>query len=361
MKFFRYNALTTAVSLIALFSSFAIMNGAVHAETTAKSVMAVNTVEPQNLDWPVTVTASGSITAWQEAIIAAETGGLRITALYADVGDKVKRGQLLAELANASTKAELRRYEASLASAKASYAKAHLSAERARQLKGKGSLSDEEINDYVIAEKTAKADVDSADAQLQMQRITLSQTRIVAIDDGTITSKSAVLGQVVSTGTELFRIQRQSKLEWQGEVDARQLSKVHSGAKAVVTLPDGRVLDGSVRLVSPTLSTSTGRANVLVSLPDGSFAGMYAHGTINVGQKQALTVPMDAVVMRDGLSYVFEVGKDRHVIRHRVETGRVRDGSIEVSSGIKAGMELVASGGGFLADGDLVSVGGETK
>jgi RND family efflux transporter MFP subunit len=337
-------------------------NSAPAQGAVAKSVIAVSTIVPQRQEWPVILTADGSIVAWQEAIIAAETGGLRIAALHAEVGDRVKRGQVLAELANASTEADLRKYEASLASARASLAKAHTSAERARQLQGgKGSLSDEQINEYLIAEQTAQADVDSAEAQVQAQRITLGQTHVVAVDDGIITSKSAVLGQVVSAGTELFRLQRQGRLEWQAEVDARQLAQVKPGARASVKLPDGRVLAGRVRLVAPTLSTSTSRANVLVKLPDGGAAGMFASGSIEAGTRLLLSVPQTAVVLRDGLSYVFELRGDKHVARHRVVTGMLRDGRIEITSGVRADMRIVASGGGFLADGDQVSFSGDAK
>lgn len=331
------------------------------ATVAPKAVISVITVTPAQQEWPRTLTASGTIVAWQEALISAETGGLRITALHAETGQHVRRGQLLAELASATPQADVRRYEASLASAKASLAKAQADAVRARSLKGAGTLSDEEINDYLIAEQTAQADVALAEAQLQAQRITLSQTRIVAVDDGIITSRSAVLGQVVSSGTELFRMQRQGRLEWQAEVDARQLAQVKPGAVARLTLPGGQAIEGKVRLVAPTLSTTTSRANVLVSLPQGATAGMFASGSIEAGRARVLAVPQTTVALRDGISYVFEVGADSKVTRHRVSTGQTHDGQWEITSGVTAGMRLVASGGGFLADGDRVSVTGAGK
>jgi len=322
----------------------------------AKSVISVTTISPQQKEWPRTLPASGTIIAWQEALIAAETGGLRITALHAETGEHVRRGQLLAELARATPETDVRRYEASLTSAKASLSKAHADAERARMLKGTGTLSDEQINNYLITEQTAQADVALAEAQLQAQRITLSQTRILAIDDGIITSRSAVLGQVVSSGAELFRLQRQGRLEWQAEVDARQLALVKPDAQASLTLPGGQTLQGRVRLLGPTLSTSTSRANVLISLPKGATAGMFASGSIEAGRQQVLTLPQATVTMHDGLAYVFEVGPNGKVIRHRVVTGQIRESLVEIVSGVTSSMRVVANGGGFLADGDRVSV-----
>lgn len=330
------------------------------AASSSKPVLSVTSTAALELEWPLQVNASGTIVAWQEAIIGAETGGLRITALYVDVGSRVKRGQLLAELSRDAAQADLRRYQASLASAKASLGQARANAERARLVKDSGAISEQQINEYLAGEETAQAAVELAEAQLSVQKVTLEQTRIVAVDDGLITARSALLGQVVSSGSELFRLQRQGRLEWQAEVDAKQLAIVKPGARAELSLPSGKRLAGSVRLVAPTLSTTTGRANVLVSLPDaaaGVSAGMFASGRVEAEGLRVLAVPESAVVLRDGHSYVFEVGSDSKVIRRAVTTGQHRDGLVEVSSGLAAQASLVASGGAFLADGDLVSVG----
>lgn len=328
-----------------------------------KAAVGVNAIIPQQKLWPVQLAASGSIVAWHEAIICAETGGLRITALYVDVGSWVKSGQVLAELARDSVQAEVRRYEAALASAKASLAQAEANADRARLVRSSGAVSEQQINEYLASEKTARANVDLAKAQLAVQNVTLSQTRVVAVDDGLITSRSAVLGKVVSSGTELFRLLRQGRLEWQAEVDAKQLAMIAPGEKANVKLPTGKVLQGSVRLVAPTLSTTTSRANIFVSLPkdSGANAGMFAGGFIETGQKNVLTVPESAIVLRDGRSYIFEIGEGNKVIRRTVNTGLHRDGLVEITGGINTQAKFVGSGGAFLADGDLVNVIEESK
>lgn len=324
----------------------------------AQSVLSVASTRPVHKQWPVELSASGSIVAWQEAVISAETGGLRITALRVDVGDHIRRGQILAELSQASVQADVRRYEAALSSARASLVQAKANADRARLVKGSGAISEQQVNEYLATEKTAKASVEVAEAQLASQKVTLSQTHIVAVDDGTIISRSAALGQVVSVGTELFRLHRQDRLEWQAEVDAKQLVLVKSGAKTEITLPSGQNLRGTVRVASPTLSTSTSRANVFVSLPaqSGAKAGMFASGRIMAGDKEILAVPESTLVQRDGRNYLFEIGPGNKVIQRMVVTGAHREGLVEVASGVAATATLVASGGVFLSDGDLVTV-----
>lgn len=332
-------------------------------ESKADAVLAVSAIRPIHYHWPVEISASGSIVAWQEAVIGAETGGLSISALYADVGDKVEKGQILAEFTRDSVQAEVLRYEAALASARASLVQAVANADRARVVRGSGALSAQQISEYLAGEKTASANVDLAKAQLAVQKVTLAQTKIKAVDDGVITSRSALLGQVVSIGTELYRLQRQGRLEWKAEVDATQLPQIKPGAKSAITLPSGKVVEGAVRLVEPTLSTSTGRAFVYVGLPAMDFAtsGMFTEGRIEAGLQSVLAVPESAVVLRDGRSYLFEIGKDNKVIRRTVSVGQHRGGMVEISMGIAEEASIVSSGGAFLADGDLVTVAKEAK
>ena len=106
-----------------------------------RTVLTVTTTTPAKSVMPRNVTASGMVAAWQEAVIGAQTGGLRVASIHADVGTRVKEGDLLAELASDSTAAELRRLDANLASAKASLAQAKSNVERAKIAK-QGGMSE---------------------------------------------------------------------------------------------------------------------------------------------------------------------------------------------------------------------------
>lgn len=327
------------------------------AAATPPSALTVSLVQPQQEQWPQIVHANGAVAAWQEAVIGAETGSLRIVEVLADVGDHVKRGQLLARLADETVKADLGKQEAALAEARAGLDQAEANLRRSQVVANSGSLSSQQLDQYRIAAQSARASLASAQAQLDSERIRLQQTRIVAVDDGMISSRSALLGNVVSTGTELFRLVRQERIEWQAEVDARQLAQIQAGQTARLTLPSGKSVEGRVRLASPTLSLQTGRAIVYVQLPAGSGAqaGMYASGTIEQAATPALTLPESALVLRDGRSdvYLFRA-EGNTVARRRVETGRRHEGRVEILSGLEAGAQVVASGGAFLSDGVTV-------
>jgi HlyD family secretion protein len=332
--------------------------GAPAAESTARPALTVSVTQTSRADWDDKLSLSGPLAAWQEAVVSAEVSGLRIASVLVDVGTEVKRGQPLATLSQDTVQAELRKQEAAVAQAKASLAEATANADRARKIRDSGALSEQQINQYLITEETAKASLAAATAQLDSENIRLKQTSINAIDDGVISARTATLGAVVSAGTELFRLVRQGRVEWRAELSAQQLSLIHVGQKARVMLPDGSSVVGTVRVTSPTLDANSRNALVYVDVPsrNGVRAGMYARGEIITGKRAATTLPQVCVVLRDGRSYVFELGADKHVIQRTVITGRRVGEMIEIVEGLSAGVSVVSTGAAFLNDGDLVRV-----
>ena len=331
------------------------------AEAAAIAVLTVDAVQPQRLEWPLAIGVSGGIHAWQTASISSESSGLRIDELLVDVGSVVRKGQLLARLASDSVAADLRSQEANVAQARGKLAQAEAEAERARRLKDNGTLSEQKVLDYQVSAQTARATLDGALATLDVQRIALARTRIVAIDDGIVTARSASLGQVVTAGTELFQLMRQQRLEWRAEVTARQMAQLRAGQGARVTLPDGRSVDARLRLVAPTLDANTRTGIAYFDLPASALAmgahpGVYVHGEIGTGAEVATVLPSTAVTLRDGNSYVFEIGADARVVQRQVQTGRRVGDQVEVLGALPAGSRVVNGGGSFLKDGDTVRV-----
>jgi RND family efflux transporter MFP subunit len=308
---------------------------------------------------------NGSVTSWQEAQVSAEISGLRIKQVLVDVGSEVKHGQVMALLEDETVLVDLRKQQAIVARDRASLAEAKSNADRARDIKDSGALSTQQINQYLIAEETAQANLALSQAELENQQIRLRQTRLTAADDGVVSSRSANLGNVVSAGTELFRLIRQGRIEWRGEVNAQQLAVIKKGQKVKLILPDNRQVTGVVRMIAPTLDTNTRNALIYVDIPKLSAEpGVYAQGIIDIGSKTAITIPQTSLVLRDGRSYVYEIAnaKDNansqahRVIQRSVITGRRVGDRIEILEGLASNTLLVATGGAFLNDGDLVTV-----
>ncbi|MFO1219040.1 MAG: efflux RND transporter periplasmic adaptor subunit [Burkholderiaceae bacterium] len=337
--------------------------GASRAQTpasapTARAALSVTLVSPQSGDWPERLSANGNVAAWQEAIVGAEASGLRLHDVLVNVGDTVKRGQLIARLNDATIAADVAQTRASLAEAQAGADEARANGDRARELGPSGVISAQQINQWLTAERTGQARVEALKARLAAEQLRLAQTRVLAPDDGVISSRSATVGAVVQPGQELFRLIRGGRLEWRAEVPAAELGKLGPGVAVRVTPAGGATVPGRVRMVAPTVDASSRNGLVYVDLPQpgAARAGMFARGEFEIGQSKGLTLPQGAVVLRDGFSYVLRVTPQSRIALVKVATGRRIGDRVEIVSGIDASARVVASGGGFLGEGDTVRV-----
>jgi RND family efflux transporter MFP subunit len=325
-----------------------------------RPALSVAAVVAERASLPLTLAANGSIAAWQEASIGAEAPGWRLAEVRVNVGDVVRKGQLLATFAAEMPRADLAHARAAVAEGEAMLAEATANAQRARDLQSSGAWSAQQITQVLTAERTAAARLDALRAALQVQLLRVAMTQVLAPDDGVISARMATVGAVAGAGQELFRLIRGGRLEWRAEVAATDLAAIKPGS-AVRVLPAGASpLAGRVRRVAPTVDPATRNGLVYVDLiaPGGAKAGMFARGEFELGASAALTLPHAAVLARDGFAWVFKLGADSRVALAKVSTGRRSGERVEIVGGLAEGESVVASGGGFLADGDLVRVVG---
>jgi RND family efflux transporter MFP subunit len=325
-----------------------------------KAALTITTTRPVAASLPIKLAANGNVAAWQEASVSSESNGLRLTEVRVNVGDVVKAGDVLAVFSADTVNADLAQAQAAVHEAEANAADAAANAARARTLQNSGALSAQQISQYNTAEQTANARIASAKAALATQQLRLKYTRVVAPDSGIISARSATVGAVSAPGTELFRMIRQGRLEWRAEVVAQDLHNLKPGTSAVIKAANGSELTGKVRMIAPTVDLQTRSALVYVDLPaninkDAPFkAGMFASGQFELGASQAMTVPQQSIVVRDGFSFVFRLNADKHVSQIKVTPGRRLGDRIEVLGGLTADTQVVVRGAGFLNDGDLV-------
>lgn len=330
--------------------------------SAAKPALTVTVVVPTPATWPQTVAANGSIFAWQEASVGAEASGWRLAQVSAQVGDTVRRGQVLAVFATEIAEADLAQQRAALAEAEAVHVEAAANAARARELQPSGVISAQQTQQILTSERTAQARVQAQRAALAAQALRLKQAQVLAPDHGVISARTATVGAVVQPGQELFRLIRQGRLEWRAEVAASDLARIRAG-QSVHLVPVGAApMTGRVRMVAPTVDAATRNGLVFVDLvaPKAAAAparaGMFARGEFDVGSGPALTLPQAAVLQREGFNYVFRVGADGKVQQTKVAVGRRLGERIEITAGLESGARVVAQGAGFLGDGDLVRV-----
>lgn len=331
-----------------------------NAETTEqKAALTVTVVQPEQQNWKQTFTANGNIAAWQEVVIGSELSGQRLTRVNVNVGDEVKRGQVLAEINSDTIRADLAAAKASYAEAQAVLADAVTNNKRIQQLRNTGAISAQELTQYQTSQATAQARLDASRAQIESNQLRLAQTQVISPDNGVISARTATVGSLAQTGQELFRLIRDHRLEWRAEVTTSDLYKLKQGMNARIFSPDPAqpAITGKVRIIAPVIDPQTRYGLVYVDLPatQAFRMGMFVKGEFDLGEKPALTIPQTALLLRDGFAYVFIVGKNNRVAQQKVTVGRRLADRVEILD-LPANVKLVAAGTGFLADGDLVTV-----
>ena len=326
-----------------------------------EAVLTVTAAELRPVEVARSITINGALFAWQEVVIAPEVGGYRVAEVKVDVGDHVKRGQALVELSTALLDAEVATKNATLAQREAQLVADAAALERGESLKGMNLISQADYDKLKSAALASRAGVESARADLQSSTLRLKFTNVTAPDDGVITARTVTVGQIAQAGSEMLRLLRNGRIEWRGEAPEARLAEIKPGQLVTISTADGAVVNGSIRVVAPTIQTGNRTGLVYVDLPANERLrpGMFARGDIEISHAMAFTVPLQSVVSADGYSYVFVLKHDNHVERRRVETGGVHDSEIEVSSGLEGGDMVVGKGAGFLKDGDLVNVSSE--
>ena len=324
----------------------------------AKPSLTVTTESPDIRNWPQNLSATGNVQAWQEAAIGAEVSGLRLAELYANVGDTVKKGQLLARFTDEMTALDLEQQRAAVDEARARFVQAEAKAESSQKLKDAGMTSTLDNIQNQSTANIARAQLHAAEARVKAQKFRLAYTQVRAPDDGIISSRSATVGSVMQTGNEMFRYIRRNQLEWRAEVPEGPLQKIKVGHKVVLHSTHGEPVIGKVSRISPVVDVQSRNGSVYVELTSTRSlkAGMFAQGDFEMGRTSALTVAQSALVVRDGYSYVFKVDADNRATQMKVLAGRRLEGRIEILDGLTAGAQVVTAGAGFLSDGDLVRV-----
>jgi RND family efflux transporter MFP subunit len=328
-------------------------------DAVAALTVTAATVERQM--WPEEVRAAGAIEPWQEAVVSAQIGGERLVEILAEVGDSVHGGEVLARFDTATLRAEEAELRASVQQAEAALREAEANRERALALRERNLVSEQDVTRQVTQADIARAQLAGAEARLATKQLEIAYTEVKAPDAGAVSARLATLGAVPQAGDELFRLIRQSRLEWRGELTAQQLARVTVGAQVELTLPGGERVAAAVRQIAPRLRDETRLALIYADLPpsSGARAGMYAEGTVLLEESSALVVPSSSVVIRDGRSYVFVLTGDdgaARVAATQVEVGRRVGAGVEIRGGLEAGARVAAQGAGFLNDGDVVRV-----
>ncbi len=324
-----------------------------------RSENAVSAVAVEKRDMGSMVQATGII---KPKVGAEVKVGARITGkvehLYANIGDRVNKGQVLVRLEQDDLKARVDQAEAAYQEAAAAFDKAKIDLERDKPLAEKGYVTQQSIDVLQNTYDMTKARLLKAKADLDYAKAQLSYATITAPIGGTIASVTTQQGETVAAGLNaptFITIIDLNKLEVNAYVDETDIGKIGVGQEAFFTVDTFADKDfkGRVTAIYPRAVLQENVVNYITLISIDNSEGklkpdMTANVTVTLKKKTGvLTVPSAAITRESGRKYVMLQGKDGKAIRREVKTGWKEGTYIEITSGLKEGdVVLVSSGNG---------------
>jgi membrane fusion protein (multidrug efflux system) len=327
------------------------------------SVLRVRVVHPAPSAPERPLTLSGELKPDMEASISARVSGY-VRKWHVDLGDRVKAGQLLAELDIPELDKELTRARAQLALAGAARELAETTAKRWRELLASRTASAQDADEKDADLRLKEAAQAAARAEVQRLEEISGFARITAPFEGTVTQRKLEVGQLVEAGTgrELFRLADTTKLRVFVRVPQSYAPSIRAGLAARVVLPELHGQEFEAHVVRTAGAMDAGSRTLLTELEIDNgqgrlFAGSYVQVRILEAQEEhPLTVPAHALMFRSGGSKVAAVDGSNRVSLRPVSLGRDFGHAVEILSGVGAEDRVIVNPYDSLNDGSVVEV-----
>ena len=274
--------------------------------------------------------------------IAPQSGG-RIQKINAEVGDFVAKGQILAEMDRVQ-----------LDQAKLQLANAETELGRLKQLYETGGISQSDYEAVELKYKVAKSTYENL----------LENTILRSPVDGVVTARNYDRGDMYGMASPIFTVQQIVPVKLLVGISEADYTKVKKGDRVSLTVDarPGKVYEGSIARLYPTIDPATHTFNVEIQVPNRNRElrpGMYAKVTVVFGRSDSVVVPDAAVVKMQGSGqrsvYVYDAA-DSTVVERVVSLGRHTEGQYQILDGVKAGDQVVVKGHASLRNGSKVEV-----
>jgi len=322
--------------------------------------------------------ATGQLLARSQAAVAAQVGG-QVTAIARDEGAAAAENDLVVEIDPERRQLEAQSARAMLVQADAQLSEAERELGRMQKLHAQGVAADAKLDQVRTALSSARSARDAAAAQAGMAERSLRDSSVRAPFAGLVARRYVSEGEFVQPGQKLFELVALDPIEVEFHLPEKESSRAAVGAQVAVRVapfPD-EVFEARVTLVSPTIDPTTRTLRVKAALPnaDGRLRpGLFARADLGVAVREDVAmIPEEAVLQRAGGPIAFrlagreapgppgqqvagEAKEGPRAERRSLELGVIRDGQIEVRSGLAVGDRVVVRGASELVDGVAVSV-----
>lgn len=322
--------------------------------------ISVVTAYPERMTIVPKLEFSGSLDPEWQADVAAKVDG-RIEKVYVREGDVVTKGQVLAILEQTDTNANLIIAQGSFLDAQTNLRKAETDLQRYEELFKRGAVSQKAVDDYRFARDNAAAKLESARGTLQGMESKSTGTVLVAPEDGIVSKRYYQEGYYAKAGTPIIAVADISSLKTIIHIPEGQISGVDVGNEAVIKVPaygDKKIV-GEVTRIAPVadLPSHTFEAEVSVDNSQDLRAGIYANvSLVALPKENVLTIPLNAIVMRDDQQTVYVANAEGVVQRRVLNIGYTNDQVAEVVSGLTEKDLIVIEGHHKLREGSKINL-----
>jgi RND family efflux transporter MFP subunit len=314
---------------------------------------------------------TSTIEAWQKINLTPEVGG-KIARIMVNEGDRVSQGQVLAELNVEAITLQLRQAEAGLAVAQANYNNAKTNLERMERLSKENAVSAQQYEQVKLGYDSAKAQLDQAQAAVNLAQHSLDVSILKAPFSGVIASKNAEVGDVINplmgafspgSASGVLTLVDFSRIKIKVDISGTDIGRIQKGQPAILRVPanPGQEFHGTVQVVNLAADPQTKKFGIEIAVdnPDQVLRpGTFGEIIIEVhSHENALVVPQKAVLEN---KYVF-IAQDGKAAKKEIALGLQNTTMVEISSGVSEGDLVIAEGNFGLEDGALIEVTGEVQ
>jgi membrane fusion protein, multidrug efflux system len=343
--------------------------------------------------------ATGTVRARTQTLIAARILGT-VTSVHVREGDRINARQVLVEIDNRDSTAQLQRAQAGVRQAESGVVEADQAINAAQSAKSateatrrlasstlaryevlldRKSISQQEFDEVKAkhevavaeadrAEKTlgflaakkkqAQASVEQANAEVSSAQVQLGYSRVTSPSAGTVIAKHVEAGSTTPPGTPLLTIEDTSQYRLEAAVEESQIARIKLKDPVIVRIDSVSTQDmaGTVAEILPATDPSSRTYTVKITIPSNSLlrSGMFGTAQFATGKREALLVPSSALMQRGQLTSLYCVDEQSIARLRIVRTGKTFGGLIEVLSGLNAGERIVATDTARVADGSRV-------
>ena len=336
---FRTAFIASAVILAAGCNS--VSTKKIETQQVVETTPTVAVVTVTSREVPQTATYTSTVQAYVKNNIAPQTAG-RITKINAEVGDFVKKGQVLAEI----DKVQLQQAQLQLHNQE-------VELERLRALYNAGGLSKSDLEAIELSYNVTKTQVENL----------LENTVLRSPIDGVVTARNYDVGDMYAMSAPLYTVEQIKPVKLLVAVSESDYTKVKKGDSVEITADaiPGKTFYGKIEKIYPTIDSATRTFNVEVVVANNYTTlrpGMFARVTVDFGSNKNVVIPDIAVVKQQGSGerFVYVLNEDGTVTYTKVVLGRRMGAEYEVLEGLADGAAIVTGGQIRLKDGVKVVV-----